>query len=123
MLVLAIASIFALALGFAAHRASVCTVRAIAEITSSRAGYMLASIGKSVLWVVAVTLPFFWLMPAAGISLSGWPLTSSALLGGFLFGVGAAVNGACAVSTMARLVDGEGGMLMTVFGFALGVLG
>lgn len=123
MLVLAIACFFAVILGFAAHRASVCTVRAIAEITSTRAGYMLASIGKSAMWVVAITLPFFWLMPAAGMSLSGWPLTSFALIGGFLFGVGAAVNGACAYSTMARLVDGEGGMLMTVFGFALGVFG
>jgi uncharacterized protein len=122
MLILAIACIFALILGFAAHRASVCTVRAIAEITSTHAAHMLASIGKSSMWVVAVTLPFFWLMPTAGMGLSGWPLTSFALLGGFLFGVGAAVNGACAYSTMARLVDGEGGMLMTIAGFAIGVL-
>jgi uncharacterized membrane protein YedE/YeeE len=84
---------------------------------------MLASIGKSALWVVAITLPFFWLMPEAGMKLSGWPLTPFALAGGFLFGFGAAVNGACAYSTMARLVDGEGGMLMTIAGFALGVLG
>jgi hypothetical protein len=123
MLVLAIACIFAVILGFAAHRASVCTVRAIAEITSTHAAYMLASIGKSAMWVVAVTLPFFWLIPTAGMGLTGWPLTSFALLGGFLFGVGAAVNGACAYSTMARLVDGEGGMLMTIVGFAIGVLG
>jgi len=123
MLVLALACIFAAILGFAAHRASVCTVRAVAEIASTRAGYMLASIGKSALWVVAITSPFFWLMPEAGMKLSGWPLTSFALAGGFLFGVGAAMNGACAYSTMARLVDGEGGMLMTIAGFALGVLG
>ena len=44
------------------------------------------------------------------------------MLGGFIFGVGAAINGACAYATMARLVDGEGGMLVTIVGFALGVL-
>ena len=44
------------------------------------------------------------------------------MLGGFIFGVGAAINGACAYATMARLVDGEGGMLVTIAGFALGVL-
>jgi hypothetical protein len=71
MLALAIACIFAVVLGFAAHRASVCTVCAIAKITSTRAGHMLVSVGKSAMWVVAVTLPFFWLMPAAGMGLSG----------------------------------------------------
>ena len=70
MALIAIAILLAAILGFAAHRA-ICTVRAVAEIMSSRGGYMLASIGKSVLWVWAVTIPLFWLMPAAGAGLSG----------------------------------------------------
>ncbi len=47
-------------LGFAAHRASVCTVRAVAEYTHSRTGYMMLSITKSIFWVFAVTLPVFF---------------------------------------------------------------
>jgi uncharacterized membrane protein YedE/YeeE len=123
MAALILASALAAILGFAAHRASVCTVRGVAEVISSRTGHMLASIGKSVLWVIAVTIPVSLLMPSAGANLTWWPLTGAAVLGGFAFGMGAAVNGACAYSTMARLVDGEGGMLVTVAALAFGVLG
>lgn len=108
-------------LGFAAHRASVCTVRAVAEYTHSGTGYMMLSIGKSVLWVFAITLPIFFLMPQTAANIGGWQLTGMAIVGGLLFGIGAAVNGACAYSTMARMVDGEIGMLLAVVGFALGV--
>jgi uncharacterized membrane protein YedE/YeeE len=122
MALIAIAILLAAILGFAAHRASICTVRAVAEIMSSRGGYMFASIGKSMLWVLTVMIPLFWLMPAAGTGLSGWSLTGFAVIGGFLFGLGAAINGGCAYSTMARFVDGDGKMLATVAGFGLGVL-
>jgi uncharacterized membrane protein YedE/YeeE len=123
MAALIVACLLAASLGFAAHRASVCTVRAVAELTSARTGHMLFSIAKASVWVLAVTLPFFWLMPAAAASLNGWRLTNISVLGGFIFGVGAGINGACAFSTMARMVDGEVRMLLTVSGFALGVSG
>jgi uncharacterized membrane protein YedE/YeeE len=110
-------------LGFAAHRASVCTVRAVAEYTHSGTGHMMVSIGKSVLWVFALTIPVFFLMPQTAAGIGGWQLTGLAIIGGLLFGIGAAVNGACAYSTMARMVDGEIGMLLAVAGFALGVGG
>ena len=128
MAALIISLVLAVILGFAAHRASVCTVRAVAEVMHARTGYMFASIAKSILWIVAVTVPVFWFFPAtteglAGWSLGGWSLTGTALLGGLVFGLGAGINGACAYSTMARLVDGEGAMLVAVLGFAAGVLG
>ena len=104
MTALIVSCLFAATLGFAAHRASVCTVRAVTELTSSRTGYMFLSIAKSSVWVLVVTLPFFCLMPAECAKVSGWSLTYVAILGGFLFGVGAGLNGGCAVSTMARLV-------------------
>jgi uncharacterized membrane protein YedE/YeeE len=109
-------------LGFAAHRASVCTVRAVAEVMGSRSASMFASIGKSLLWVWAVTIPFLWLFPAAATGVNGWQLTAMAVFGGFVFGLGAAFNGACAFSTMARLVDGEGAMFVAIAGFALGAV-
>src|SRR5207249_6418247 len=100
----------------------VCTVRAIAEIMSSRRALMLASVGRSVLWVWAVTFPAFWLVPEAGRAIAGWSLTGTAVLGGFLFGLGAAINGGCAYSTMARFVDGDGRMLAAILGFVAGAL-
>jgi uncharacterized membrane protein YedE/YeeE len=122
MFALIVSCILAGILGFAAHRASVCTVRAVAEMTHSRTGYMLASIGKSAIWVFAITIPVFLLVPQTATNISGWQLTYTAILGGLLFGIGSGINGACAYATMARMVDGEVGMLITVGGFVLGVV-
>jgi uncharacterized protein len=123
MAMLSFAVLLAFVLGFAAHRASVCTVRAIGEIMSSRSAFLLVGIGKSMLWVWAFVIPVIALTPAAGAALPGWSLTGFAVLGGFLFGVGGAINGGCAYSTMARFVDGEGKMLAAIVGFAVGVAG
>ncbi len=121
-LLLVACCLFAALLGFAAHRASICAVRAVSEVISARTGYMLLSIVKSTLWVIAITLPFIFVAPATAGGISGWMLTGSALLGGFVFGLGAALNGACAYSTMARLVDGEARMVASIAGFAVGVV-
>src|SRR5262249_14099000 len=110
-------------LGFATHRASVCTVRTVAELMTSRSAFMLASVGKSILWACAVTIPFFLISMRALPQTGAWQLSVMAALGGFVFGLGAAMNGGCVYSTMARMVDGEGGMLVTVVGFAFGIAG
>src|SRR5260370_24550842 len=107
MVALIVSCFFAAILGFAAHRASVCTVRAVTEFVFSRTGYMFLSIAKSSIWVLVVTFPFFWLMPVESAKLSGWGLTDVAVLGGFVFGLGAALTGACALSSMARMLGGE----------------
>lgn len=121
-LYLIIACLFAALLGFAAHRASICTLRAVSEAMTARTAFMLISIFKSALWVIALTLPFIWLAPATASGINGWTLTGTALLGGFVFGIGAALNGACAYSTMARLMDGEMRMAISIGGFAIGIL-
>jgi uncharacterized membrane protein YedE/YeeE len=116
MAALVVSCFLAAILGFAAHRASVCTVRGVAEVMSTRRAYMLVSIGKSML-----TLPFFWLVSPANATVSGWHYTGFVLLGGFTFGLGAGINGACAYATMTRMVDGEAGMMLAVAGFVAGI--
>lgn len=108
-------------LGFAAHRASICTVRAVAELLSTGRAYCLLSFGKSVLWVLSIILPLLWLDPGLGASIHGHALSAASLAGGFLFGMGAALNGGCSFSTLARLADGQLAMLLTLCGFAVGV--
>lgn len=108
-------------LGFSAHRASLCTVRAVAELISTGRAYILSSILKSILWVLAITLPVMWLAPGAGETVTGWALTPLSLAGGFAFGVGSALNGGCAFSTLNQLADGRLRMIGTLGGFVLGV--
>ena len=108
-------------LGFAAQRASICTVKAVLELMTSRRAFMLVSFAKTVVWVVLVTLLLGWWAPVrAG---SAWNLSLIALAGGFLFGLGAAMNRGCAFSTLTGLAAGRLGMLLTLVGFGLGVAG
>lgn len=119
---LVIACLLAFILGFAAHRASVCTVRGVAEVMHARTGHMMWSIAKSALFVMTLAIPILLLTPASAQGISGWQLTGWAVSGGFLFGVGAAINGACAYGIMTRMVDGEGAQWIGVIGFVLGVV-
>ena len=110
-------------LGFAVHRASLCTVRTIAEIFSTRKAYMMAAMLKTVLWVMAVSVPIFLFLPDTAAPNWSYAITAAAIIGGFLFGVGAAVNGGCAFSTLGHLANGNLWMLTTLFGFCIGVAG
>lgn len=108
-------------IGFAAHRASLCTVRAVAEIMSSRTAWMLGSFLKAAAWAAAIA---GGLMLFSTFSVPVLERTShgAALAGAFLFGVGAAVNGGCSLSTLQRLADGDLSMLGTLAAFVCGVL-
>lgn len=110
-------------LGFAVHRASLCTVRAVAEVLSSRRAYLLLSFAKTALWAMAVSIPILWLWPTQGMLAPAYAFTATVLVGSFLFGIGAALNGGCAFSTLGHLVDGELAMLATLVGFCTGIAG
>lgn len=121
MTLIAISLLCAWLIGFTAHRASLCNVRAVAEFMSSGSAHMLWSLLQAVLWMGTLggvlTLVF---------GLSPLPVTvrtpaAWALFGGWLFGLGAAVNGGCSLSTLHRLADGELGMAATLGAFVLGV--
>lgn len=118
---LAVSLFLAGILGFAAHRASICTVKAVAEIITTRRAYMLVSFGKTIVWILLVTVALTSLMPATGNH--GWKLSVYALAGGSIFGMGAVVNGGCAFSTLTRLAAGQLAMIFTLTGFCLGVAG
>ena len=107
--------------GFAAHRASICTVKAVEEIFATRRALMFASFAKTVLWIIAAALVMQILVPESRIETIGWAISLPAILGGLIFSVGAVVNGGCAFSTLTRLGAGQVGMVVTLIGFALGV--
>lgn len=115
------ATLLAAAVGFAAHRASLCSVRAVEEALTTHRAYMLAGFFKSALWVVAVTLIVSWVFVGHAVPSSGWRLSFLSVGGGVLFGVGAALNGGCAISTLTRLGAGDGGMVVTLAGIIVGI--
>lgn len=108
-------------LGFAAHRTNLCTVKAVAEILTTRRAHILTSFAKTVLWVMLVTLVLGQLLGPRDAGASGWALSGFSVIGGFVFGMGAAVNGGCSFSTLSRLADGRFGMLGTLLGLLAGI--
>jgi len=92
-------------LGFAAHRAGLCTVKAVAEMITSRTAWLLASFAKAAGWVIVLTT--LGSLLALEPVFRSYAVTWSSMAGGLLFGVGAAMNGGCSFSTLAQLADGK----------------
>ena len=108
--------------GFAAHRASLCTVRAVSEIATSGTAYMLLSFGKAALWAALVYGALLTFVSPDAARFAAFEPRSAALFGGFVFGIGAAVNGACSYSTLQRVADGDLWGLATFVGMGFGIL-
>jgi hypothetical protein len=110
-------------LGFGVHRANLCTVKTVAEIFSTRKTYLLKAMLKTVLWVIAISMPILLFLPDLAAPNRSYAVTIAATVGGFMFGVGATINGACAFSTIGYLANGNFWMLTTLIGYCLGVAG
>lgn len=110
-------------MGFAVHRAGLCMVKTVAEMLSTHRAFMMATVLKAVLWVIAISIPVLLLLPEIAAPNRSYAVSFAAAAGGFLFGVGAATNGGCAFSTLGRLANGNLWMLTTLLGFCFGVAG
>ncbi len=106
-------------LGFAAHRAGICTVKAVAEIITSRRAFMLGAFAKSSIWIISISVLGFSIFDFSS-TFAHWPRTAYSIFGGILFGVGAAANGGCTFSTLTRLGDGDINFGATVIGWPIG---
>ena len=122
MNLLLLSAMLAFVLGFSAYRASICTVAAVAEVMSSRTAMVFLSFAKVVLWVLLVNgLLVLW-MPDLARPVKPHPGIQMAAVGGFVFGVGAAINGGCSFSTISKIAQGNIHMAMTLPAFVVGVL-
>lgn len=120
LLLQALSIALVVAIGYVSRRASLCTVRAVADAMTHRRAGMLLSFGRAALWAatVAGSLIVVLDLPAPKV-----PLRESyawALAGGLSFGAGAAINGGCSLSTLQRLVDGDRSLLVTILAFCAG---
>ena len=106
-------------LGFSAHRAGICTVKAVAEVLTTRRAHFLWSFAKTALWVMAAAALGGVLTLDA--QFRHWPLSAASVIGGVLFGLGAGLNGGCTFSTLTRLTDGNLNLIATVLGWPVGL--
>lgn len=106
--------------GFAAARGGICAVRAIEDILDDRGGTLFLGFLKCSAWAAAATLPLAWAMaPGARLALA-YPVAWPAAVGGLLFGIGAALNGGCAFSTVTHIGAGDLGKAFALPGLGLG---
>lgn len=109
------------ATGFVAHRASLCTVRAVAEILNAGSAHMLASFFKAALWAALVYGLLLLVFTPQTARFPAFEPRALAIAGGFVFGIGAAINGGCSYSTLQRIADGDLAGLASIVGMVLGV--
>ena len=106
-------------LGFAAHRGSICNVKAVEEVLTTRRAYLFLSFGKTILWSLFVTLILLLMIPVMRAE-DTLAISVVSLSGAFVCGVGMAINGSCAFATLSRLGEGDARMAVTLASFFAG---
>ncbi|MEY8216123.1 MAG: YeeE/YedE thiosulfate transporter family protein [Colwellia sp.] len=104
-------------LGFLAQSTGLCMVRGVNEWKAGNKEFLLAILLSGILAWVATLFAHY-----ADISLkfrtyqiSGW-----FIFGGLIFGLGAAFNQGCGVSTLGKLARGDSNMFATIVGWLVG---
>lgn len=118
-LVLVISAVCGVGFGYAARRGSLCVVSATEALLEGRSPRVFLSFLRCSVWVAAISLPLAWAI--CGDQLDGVAVpTMFTVVGGLLFGVGAAINGGCSFGTLIRLGGGDASFLATLTGLAVG---
>jgi len=111
-----IALAIAAVIGYTAQVTGLCMVRGVGDWLKGRR-LRLTAILMAGFWIYLFTP----LMDYQNHSfLAVYPFHWSIPLGGFVFGLGAAINGACSISTATRLSSGDLRMVLTMLGWLAG---
>jgi hypothetical protein len=116
---LVLALLCAAAMGLAIQRGSTCTVAAVNELMHTRRPTRLLAMAEAALWVCGGLL----IARQLGVTMTlphGHALTAWTIVGAVLLGLGAVINGACVVGTVARLGRGQWAYAATPIGFFAG---
>lgn len=112
----------ALVMGFLVPRSTTCAVAAVKEGIEAKRAWRFGGFGIASLSAMVFLWPLAWwtslpLQFAPQITLS-----VLVLVGGLLFGIGAALNGACVFGTLTKIVSGDTSFLFVLPGLWLGAL-
>ena len=116
---LAIALVLVFVMGIGVQRGNTCTVVAFDDLLHRRSPERLMAIAYCWLWV-AGGLTLLTLTTGLTLDAQLFPVTVWSVIGGLILGIGAVVNGACTVGTVARIGSGEYAYGVTLLGFFLG---
>jgi uncharacterized membrane protein YedE/YeeE len=117
MAVFAVVLCLIFALGMLAQRTGLCMVRGVNEWKNGDPTFLLAILASGVLAWVAVVSGHFLDLP---LQFRVYEPSVLFCIGGILFGIGAAFNQGCGVSTLTKLSRGELSMSATVAGWLVG---
>jgi len=106
-------------LGYLSQSIGLCLVRGVNAAKDGKPLFLIAILlSGCTAWVAGVFAYIFNIQ----ISLVNYQVTLLSMIGGFLFGLGAAFNNGCGVSTISKLSRGHLTMLITVLGWFIGWL-
>jgi toxin CptA len=114
-----LALLCAAVMGLAIQRGGTCTVAAIEELLATRRPARLLAMAEAALWVGGGLLLARELGLVAALP-SGFELTRWTLTGAVLLGLGAMLNGACVIGSIARLGSGDIAFAAMPLGYYLG---
>ena len=116
---LLLAIVFSFLTGLAIQRGGTCTVAAIQEFIDKRTTNRIRALIETALWVLAgeLILTKFSLI---NLPVQNWQISLTTIAGAFFLGVGAFINGACTVGSIARIGNREWDFLWAIPGFFTG---
>jgi hypothetical protein len=112
----------ALAMGFLVPRSTTCAVAAVTEVFDRKRAWRFGGFAVASLSAIVTLWPIAWF---TGLPIHFAPSLIPSflvLLGGLLFGAGAALNGACVFGTLTKIVSGDTSYLFVLPGLWLGAL-
>ena len=108
--------------GYSIRRGSICVVLAARTLIVDRKTARFRAFSVAAAGSGAVIVPLHWLAPEAAMLSAGYPVTVTALWAGAAFGIGAWVNGACGLGTLAHLTGGNLNFAVSILGMATGAI-
>jgi uncharacterized protein len=110
------------AMGFLVPRGTTCAVAAVSEALERGSVWRFAGFAVASATTIVTLIPLSWLLILPLNFAPTIEVTGLIGLGGFLFGVGAAINGACVFGTLTKIVSGDVSYLFVLIGLWAGAI-